>query len=133
MSFLVQMGGRERGPYAVLDTALNEAIKITKPPPKPPKPLTNVARTLGTTDEDPYGPVTPRQPQSATVIEVDDRRRDRRIRAYVDDGRLYWAIECKACQGTGQATGQSVNWMYGSSTACTACYGVGLVRDLKGP
>lgn len=129
MSYIVQAGGKDRGPYSVLDTALNDAIKVTTPPPKPPKPLTHVARTLGTTDEDPYGPVTPRITLVAIVFETDGYRQ-KRIRAFVDDGHLRWATPCKVCDGDGRSAGVPGFGGLGGPRTCPSCHGVGVVRDL---
>lgn len=117
------------GPFAVLDTALHAAQKITRPPPAPPKQYTHVARQFGTTDEDPYmfGPAQPSRITSVLVVEREGRPGTPRTRAYVTDGKVAWAKECKSCKGTGTQG----NGIYGY--LCHSCHGMGTVADRSQP
>lgn len=105
MSYEVQdpFGGCAAGPFVVLDSAIHAAIKMTRPPPAPPKQYTHVARISGTTDEDPYGLCPPPPPRTVRVqvIERGEYRARPRTRAFVEDGRVQWAVPCKECKGTG--------------------------------
>lgn len=124
MNYEVKQGSeRLEGPFSVLDTALHAAQRITRPPPKPQKQYTHVARLSGTTDEDPYalGSAQPPRISRVTIVEREGNPGTPRLRAYVVDGRVLWAKSCKDCKGQGH-----FSTPYGK-LPCGGCNGQGSV------